>query len=106
MEGGREGGGNYGTRGWWGDIEQGEGVRKGEWEGGRERARGREKAMMLGRQRASLEEGRVERGRVDEGNKRGRGEAWTSGGRKLGKWIERGREGARVQGRDTSRELS
>ena len=28
--------------------------------------------MMLGRQRASVEEGRVEGGRVDEGNKRGR----------------------------------
>ena len=46
-------------------------------EGGRgregERARGgREEAMMLGRQRASVEEGRVEGGRVDEGNERGR----------------------------------
>ena len=28
--------------------------------------------MMLGRQRASVEEGRVEGGRVDEGNERGR----------------------------------
>ena len=31
--------------------------------------------MMLGRQRASVEEGRVEGGRVDEGNERGRDEA-------------------------------
>ena len=28
--------------------------------------------MILGRQRASVEEGRVEGGRVDEGNERGR----------------------------------
>ena len=28
--------------------------------------------MMLGRQRASVEEGRVEGGRVDEGTERGR----------------------------------
>ena len=45
-------------------------------EGGREREReregGREEAMMLGRQRASVEEGRVEGGRVDEGNERER----------------------------------
>ena len=38
-------------------------------EGGREG--GREEAMMLGRQRAPVEEGRVEGGRVDEGNERG-----------------------------------
>ena len=43
--------------------------RGGEREGGRVRE-GREEAMMLGRQRASVEEGRV--GRVDEGNERGR----------------------------------
>ena len=34
--------------------------------------RRREEMMMLGRQRASVEEGRVERGRVDAGNERGR----------------------------------
>ena len=33
--------------------------------------------MMLGRQRASMEEGRV-----GEGNERGRDEAWTARGRK------------------------
>ena len=53
-----------------GRREQGEGGREGE---GREGAReGREEAMMPGRQRASVEEGRVERGMVDEGNERGR----------------------------------
>ena len=40
-------------------------------EGGREQGEGVE-AMMLGRQRAPVEEGRVEGGRVDEGNERGR----------------------------------
>ena len=39
-------------------------------EGGREQGEGVE-AMMLGRQRAPVEEGRVEGGRVDEGNERG-----------------------------------
>ena len=39
---------------------------------------------MLHRHEASVEEGRVEGGRVDDGNKRGRngGEAWAAGGRK------------------------
>ena len=47
--------------------------REGGREGERERARRRrEEMMMLGRQRASVEEGRVERGRVDAGNERGR----------------------------------
>ena len=42
-------------------------------EAGREGARGRrEEAMTIGRQRASVEEGRVEGGRIDEGNERGR----------------------------------
>ena len=42
-------------------------------QGGAEGDRGgREEAMMLGRQRASVEEGRVEGGMVDEGNERGR----------------------------------
>ena len=63
-----------------------EGGREGErggTEGGnkrRDEARGRrEEAMMLGRERASVEEGRVEGGRVDEGNERsrkGRNDAW------------------------------
>ena len=39
-------------------------------DGGREGAR--EEAMMLCRERASVEGGRVEGGRVDEGNERGR----------------------------------
>ena len=39
----------------------------------RERARGgREEPMMLGKQRASVDEGRVEGGMVDEWNERGR----------------------------------
>ena len=33
---------------------------------------GREEAMMLGRERASVEEGRVDEGWVDEGNELGR----------------------------------
>ena len=42
-------------------------------EGGREGARGgREEAMMIGRERASVEEGRVEGGMVAEGNEGGR----------------------------------
>ena len=43
-------------------------------DGGRERGReaGREAGMMLCRERASVEEERVEGGRVDEGNERGR----------------------------------
>ena len=55
-EGGREG---EGARGWWG-REQGEG------EDGREgESKEREEAMMLGRQRASVEEWRVGGGMVD-----------------------------------------
>ena len=43
-------------------------------EGGREGARGgREEAMTLGRQRASVDEGRVERGR-EGGREQGEGE--------------------------------
>ena len=59
---------------------------------------GREEAMMLGSQRASVEEGRV-----DEGNERVRdgGREEASGG-----GIDRGKEGAREQGRETSREVS
>ena len=65
MEGGKEEG-----RGGWEGGEGGEG-RDGEGgnEGGRE---GREAGMMLCRERASVEEERVEGGRVDEGNERGR----------------------------------
>ena len=59
--------------------------------------------MILGRQRASVEEGRVVGGRADEGNERG-----MDGGREevSGGGIERGREGSREQGRETSREVS
>ena len=49
-----------------------EGTRRGGRKRGWERARGgREEPMMLGRQRASVEEWRVEGGMVDEGNERG-----------------------------------
>ena len=62
--------------------------------------------MMLCRERASVEEERVEGGRVDEGNERGRdgtgygrprerGEEEASGG-----WIERGRKGVWEEGRE------
>ena len=57
--------------------------------------------MMLGRQRASVEEGRCKGGRVGEGNERGR-DAGTrhmnmdSGREEASRGgIERGREGAR-----------
>ena len=63
-EGGRaERGGREGARGWCG--------LEGEMEGGIEHG-GREEAMMLGRQRAQVKQGRVEGWRVDEGNERGR----------------------------------
>ena len=61
--------GGEGARGWWGR----EGTRGGEQGDGGE-------AMMLGRQRASVEEGRVEGEMVDEGNERGRD------GTKHGRW--------------------
>ena len=58
---------------------------------------------MLHRHEASVEEGRVEGGRVDDGNKRGMG-----GGREeaSGGGIARGKDGAREQGNETSREVS
>ena len=62
-------------------------------EGGRERVRGgREEARMLHRHETSVEEGRVEGGRVDDGNKRGRNGA-RHGRREGG--SERGRDCAR-----------
>ena len=71
-------------------------------EGGREA--GREAGMMLCRERASVEEERVDGGRVVEGNERGRD--GTGHGRREGReeasggWIERGRQGAWEQGRE------
>ena len=68
----REGPGNYrgrkdGGRDGWGGREQEE------REEGREgESKGREEAIMLGRQRASVEEWRVEGGMVDEVDERGR----------------------------------
>ena len=62
---------------------------------------------MLCRERASVEEERVEGGRVDEGNERGRD--GTGHGRREGKrggeeasggWIERGRERVWEEGRE------
>ena len=88
-EGGREEGGG---RGWWG-REQGEG------EEGREgESKGREEAMMLGRQRASVGEWRVGEGwLIKLTSEEGRDEAWTAGGREeaSGGGIELGRAGAR-----------
>ena len=75
-------GGREGDRRQEGGMEQGDGGEGGNKEGREgervgERARGgREEPMMLGRQRASVEEGRVEGGRVDEGNERGRHGTW------------------------------
>ena len=58
----------------------------------------------------SVEEGRVEGGRVDDGNKRGRKGAWPvmDGGREEASvgGIARGKDGAREQGNETSREVS
>ena len=77
-QGAREGGGRGGSniRGGGREGESkgmvGEGTRGG-WERRREgemRRGRREEAMMLCRQRASVEKGRVGGGRVDEGNKR------------------------------------
>ena len=84
---------------------------------GRIEGRGREEAMMLGRERASVEEGRVNGGWVDEGNERGR-DGMRHGQRegKMGgrKRAEEGlSEGGREQGRkgckggkETSSEVS
>ena len=74
MEGGREGGREVGREG------GREGGRERGREGGREEgsrgmvgegdSKGREEAMMLGRQIASMEEWRVEGGRIDEVDER------------------------------------
>ena len=88
QEGGREGG--RGGR----QVGREGGGRTGGREGGRE------EAMMLGRPRASVEEGVAEGEMVDEGKERGRDGAWTVGGRK------RAEEGLSEQGRETSREVS
>ena len=51
--------------------------------------------MMLCRERASVEGGRVEGERVDEGNERGRDARGKEGREEVsGGGIERGREGA------------
>ena len=70
MEGGKE----EGRGGWEGRNEEGREGGRGWREGGREGGRqaGREAVRMLCRERASVEEERVEGGRVDEGNERGR----------------------------------
>ena len=55
---------------------------------------------MLHRHEASVEEGRVEGGRVDDGNKRGRNGArhWRREGGSERGGIARGTDGAREQG--------
>ena len=61
---------------------------------------------MLCRERASVEEERVEGGRVDEGNERGRDGTGLDGRGKEGRdeasggWIERGRKGVWEEGRE------
>ena len=80
----------------------GEGTR-----GGREIVRGgREEARMLHRHEASVEEGRVEGGRVDDGNKRGRNGARhgrREGGSERGglreERMEQGSKEMKLQGR-------
>ena len=88
-----------------GGRKQGEGGREGRNNGREGRREGaREEAMMLCRERASVEEERVEGGRVDEGNERGRD--GTRHGRREGKRGGRKRveEGLSKKGRETSRE--
>ena len=102
--GGREQG-----KGWRGRGGEGEGGTEGMREAGREvREGGREggegarrEAMMLCRERASVEEERVEGGRIDEGNERGRD--GTGHGRREGK--RGGREHGSKGERETSREV-
>ena len=101
MDGGREGGGRQGgregARGWWGREESRAGGRvEGEREGG-------EGAMILGRQRASMEEGMVGGGRVDEGNER-RKDGTRHGRREGG--SERRRDCARKGGSKGAREVN
>ena len=89
--------------------EEGEGTRGWRERKGRDRVRGgREEARMLHRHEASVGEGRVEGGRVDDGNKRGRNGRGMGGGREeaSGGGIARGKDGAREQGNETSREVS
>ena len=71
------------------------------------REAGREAGMMLCRERASVEEERVEGGRVDEGNERGRD--GTGHGRREGKrggrkraedGLSEGRKGVWEEGRE------
>ena len=89
------------------------GVREqGEDWGGREWSRGgREEAMMLGRERASVEEGRVEGGWVDEGTERGMERArerWEGGSERRRDWARKGgSKGVGEEGgKKTSREVS
>ena len=59
--------------------------------------------MMLGRQRAAVEEGRGEGGMVKGTSEEGTGRDMDSGREEASRGgIERGREGAREQGRETS----
>ena len=91
--GGAEGGKEGGEGGGGSKVMVGEGKRGGRERRGRDRVSGgREEARMLLRQEASVGEGRVEGGMVDDGNKRGRNGA-RHGRREGG--SERGRDCAR-----------
>ena len=71
--GGTEGGKEGGEGGGGSKVMVGEGKRGGRERRGRDRVSGgREEARMLHRHEASVGEGRVEGGRVDDGNKLGR----------------------------------
>ena len=90
-----------------GRMEDGREGASGGWEQGntKEGARaGREEAMMIGRERVSVEEGRVEGGRVAEGNERGRD--GPRHGRRKGKrgGRKRAEEGLSEEGREQGRE--
>ena len=93
--GGTEGGKEGGEGGGGSKVMVGEGKRGGRERRGRDRVSGgREEARMLHRHEASVGEGRVEGGRVDDGNKRGRN------GARHGRW-----EGGSERGRDCARKV-
>ena len=119
LDGGRQSGREAGKDGGWEGGSKGRSgnTRKGGRERGREKGSerwrdgargGREEAMMIGRERVSVEEGRVEGGRVAEGNERGRDgprhgrREGKRGGRKRAEegLSEEGMEQLREQGRE------
>ena len=102
LDGDRQGGRQRRSEEGW--MEDGREQGEGGWEQGNTREGGREGAMMIGRERASVEEGRVEGGRVAEGNERGRD--GPRHGRHEGKrgGRKRAEDGLSKEGREQGRE--